>query len=468
MNVALRSSLNFISLCTGGGGLDFGVELAIPDARPVVLVEGEAWSVATLVQAMEARLMAPAPVWSNVRTFDGRPWRGLVDGLIGGIPCQPHSLAGKRGGQDDERDLWSPTRRIIVQSGAWWVLIENVRGMLSAKEGQTAGAHRVWRDLQRLGFAVEVGLFTAAEVGASHERERVFILAVADRTSLPRWTGSTAAGLQCAEFNASNSGCDVGHPDSARLEGRRHEPDGRAGERAIGAIGANGGELADATGEGRWGISIQQRRQNEAGTDISRRSAELDNAGGERRSAGRQTNGNDERHEPDATGEYPLVNAMRAGLHAGAHTGVHRGEESTGPRHVDPAGSSGAMVDAIGSGHDGQSEDAIGREIGRAVIEWPSRDSFPALYPPRPSDIDGWRRVLAHSPHLEPAVRRMADGVAARLDLSGPHAARIERLRMLGNGVVPLEAAYALRTLATRLAVRSDGAKRLVRMMVDP
>jgi site-specific DNA-cytosine methylase len=99
-----------------------------------------------------------------------------VDGLIGGIPCQPHSLAGKRLGEDDERDLWSDARRIIVQSGAWFVLIENVRGMLSS-----GGAERVWRDLHRLGFTVEVGLFTATEVGASHERERLFILAVADR-----------------------------------------------------------------------------------------------------------------------------------------------------------------------------------------------------------------------------------------------------------------------------------------------
>lgn len=122
--MALCPELRTISLCTGGAGLDHGIELAIPNSRPVVLVEGEAWSVATLVAAMQARLLAPAPVWSDVRTFDGRPWRGLVDGLVGGIPCQPHSLAGARLGDEDERDLWSPTRRIIVQSRPWFVLIE--------------------------------------------------------------------------------------------------------------------------------------------------------------------------------------------------------------------------------------------------------------------------------------------------------------------------------------------------------
>lgn len=166
---------NFISLCTGGGGLDLGLELAIPNARGVCMVEREAFACAHLVEAMAAGLMAPAPIWSNARTFNGRPWRGLVDGVIGGIPCQPHSLAGKRRGRDDERDLWSHARRILAQSGAWFFLLENVGGMLSS-----GGAERVWRDLRRLGFAVEGGLFSAAEIGAPHERERLFILGLAD------------------------------------------------------------------------------------------------------------------------------------------------------------------------------------------------------------------------------------------------------------------------------------------------
>lgn len=127
-----QDGLNLISLCTGGGGLDLGVELAIPSARAVCMVEREAFAVARLVSAMEAGLLAPAAVWSDARSLDGRRWRGIVDGVIGGIPCQPHSLAGKRLAGRDERDLWSAARRIIVQSRAWFVLIENVGGMLSS------------------------------------------------------------------------------------------------------------------------------------------------------------------------------------------------------------------------------------------------------------------------------------------------------------------------------------------------
>ena len=160
--------IRYLSICTGGGGLDLGLELAISRSRPVAYVEREAFACAHLVAAMEQGLLAPAPVWSDARTFPGRRFRGRVDCVIGGIPCQPHSIAGKRLGRDDERDLWSPLRRIVVQTGAWCALIENVPGMVTS-----GGLARVWRDLHRLGFAVEAGLFSAEEVGASHGRERL-------------------------------------------------------------------------------------------------------------------------------------------------------------------------------------------------------------------------------------------------------------------------------------------------------
>ena len=223
MNVALRSdSLNILSICTGGAGLDLGLELAVQGARTVCMVEREAFAVAQLVSAMEACLLASAPIWSDARTFNGRQWRGAVDGLIGGIPCQPHSLAGKRLAEEDERDLWSTARRIIVQSGVWFVLIENVRGMLSS-----GGAERVRRDLHRLGFAVEGGLFTASEVGASHERERLFILAVSDR-------------------NVGQANADGQYGDGARIErqGRRRQPsNGRTEVSSVGLADANSERL---------------------------------------------------------------------------------------------------------------------------------------------------------------------------------------------------------------------------------
>lgn len=370
MNVAVcPDRLDILSLCTGGGGLDLGIELACPGARTVCMVEREAFAVAHLVSAMQQGLLAPAAVWSDARTFDGRRWRGCVDGVIGGIPCQPHSLAGRKRGSLDERDLWTDARRIIVQARPWFVLIENVGGMLSAGADEVAGAERVWRDLRKLGFRVEIGLFTAAEVGAPHERERLFILGVNDELA----------------------------------DARRDEP--RSGR----------GDVFDAgeQSEPRCGALVYAKRSERRTRTLSR-------------------------HQPDGHDDGRDQTSSRLGKPspemADANISQLWGESSAGQL---------AQL---------QSHDGNGVDVG--------------VFPPGPADLDRWRGVLAHSPDLEPAVRRMADGVAARVDLTGPHAARVERLRMLGNGVVSLEGAHAFRTLCARLAGRgSPGAARLVRMM---
>lgn len=431
-DVALRpDSLNLISICTGGGGLDLGIELAIPCARSVCLVEREAFGVSQLVSAMQQGLMAQAPVWSDARTFDGRAWRGAVDGLIGGIPCQPHSLAGKRLEREDPRDLWSTARRIIVQSGAWFVLIENVGGMLSS-----GGAERVHRDLGRLGFAREVGLFTASEVGASHQRERTFILAVADRFSIVPDRGRSG-GVQGSRIaheretrigqrsgdDAGDSGEFVADADDPRSQGRRH------GDRSLGRqdqerhAGLGGGELGNASSIGR-----NPRRGH--------------GAKGYREAEQQFT-------DPDKSmDDASIARSGRISVLPGRQV-----EASSNPHR-----SGQPMVDAISVGRAGRQDDALGGQKRRDASQWPvGLDLFPA----GPSDISSWRDTLERAPELEPAFRRVADGLASRLDT-----ARVDRLRMLGNGVVPLQAAYAVRTLATRLASRgSAGAARLVRMM---
>lgn len=271
--MAIRpDTLNLISICTGGGGLDLGVELAIPNARSVCMVEREAFGVSQLVSAMQQGLLAPAPVWSDARTFAGRAWRGAVDGLIGGIPCQPHSLAGKRLEREDPRDLWSTARRIIVQSGAWFVLIENVAGMLSS-----GGAERVYGDLGRLGFAREVGLFTAAEVGASHQRERTFILAVADRFSIvsdggrSRRVSSTRSADEGETWLGQRRRDDLGYVSELVANANDERPQGRRdGDREIGwedperHAGLGSRELVDAKGLGRGARRAEPEGQYDA------------------------------------------------------------------------------------------------------------------------------------------------------------------------------------------------------------
>ena len=102
-----------LSLCSGAGGLDLGLGIAIPGYRTVGHVERETFAAATLVARMEDAALNHAPVWDDVATFDGRPVRGAVDIVTAGYPCQPFSVAGKRQGADDPRHLWPHVVRII-------------------------------------------------------------------------------------------------------------------------------------------------------------------------------------------------------------------------------------------------------------------------------------------------------------------------------------------------------------------
>lgn len=165
-----------LSLCAGYAGLDLGVHIAEPAYRTVGFVEREAHAAATLVARMADQALAEAPVWDDLRSFDGVPWRGRVHLLTAGYPCQPFSLAGLRRGAEDPRHLWPEVYRIAREVEPEWLFFENVAGHL------TLGLPEVFEDLHRLGYEVAAGLFTAAEAGATHTRTRLFIVAHADRT----------------------------------------------------------------------------------------------------------------------------------------------------------------------------------------------------------------------------------------------------------------------------------------------
>jgi len=115
-----------LSLCSGAGGLDLGLAIAIPGYRAVNYVERETYAAATLVARMEDAALNQAVVWDDVGTFDGRPWRGVVDILSAGCPCQPFSVAGKRLGTEDPCHLRPHVARIIGECEPPFVFLENV------------------------------------------------------------------------------------------------------------------------------------------------------------------------------------------------------------------------------------------------------------------------------------------------------------------------------------------------------
>ncbi len=172
-----------LALCAGVGGLEIGLKIAEPGYDAVCMVERNAFAAAVLVARMADQALGDAAVWDDLVTFDGRPWRGKVDCVTAGYPCQPFSPAGLRRGVDDPRHLWPHVARIIGEIEPEWVFCENVAGHVDH------GFDQVVAELQGMGYRVEAGLFSAAEVGAAHWRARLFLLAHRDSGELGELAG---------------------------------------------------------------------------------------------------------------------------------------------------------------------------------------------------------------------------------------------------------------------------------------
>jgi len=122
---------------------------------------------------MEDKTLDEAPIWSDVTTFDGSRWNGIVDTVSFGFPCQSISVAGKRKGikEGTRSGLFFEACRIIRQVRPRYLFIENVPGLLSNKFMSV-----VLGELSEMGFDAEWGVFSARDVGSTHLRKRVFIL----------------------------------------------------------------------------------------------------------------------------------------------------------------------------------------------------------------------------------------------------------------------------------------------------
>lgn len=145
--------------------------------RTVCYVEFAAYPVSVLQARIRDRYLDDAPIWDDANAFDGRPWAGCVDIITAGFPCQPFSLAGQQRADGDQRNGWPATIRIIREVRPPFVLLENVAGLLSAvgSDGRRYFG-RILGDLAESGYSARWRVLSAAEVGAPHKRDRVFIL----------------------------------------------------------------------------------------------------------------------------------------------------------------------------------------------------------------------------------------------------------------------------------------------------
>lgn len=226
-----------LALCAGVGGLELGLGLALGDSyRTVCHVERDAYAAATLVARMADEALGEAPIWDDLFTFDPRPWRGKVDLVTAGFPCQPFSVAGKQRAEEDERHLFPRIAEIIRDVGPRLVFLENVRGLLTASGGRVFGD--VLGTLADLGFDSEWLCLRASAVGAPHRRERVFILAHAHDCG--------DFGLQREGELREFGGEHRGHPDGHDLAGIPPFPPGPEDRDAWARILAERPDLAPA------------------------------------------------------------------------------------------------------------------------------------------------------------------------------------------------------------------------------
>jgi len=167
-----------MALCSGIGGFELGLGLALGVGyRCVVHVERDAYAASTLVARMEDEALDRAPIWDDISTFDGVPWRRKVDLISAGFPCQPFSTASR--GRKVAIDLWPQVLRIIGDVQPEWVVLENVQhGPI-----WTAG-----RDLEVRGYSQVHHPFDPSEMGSPARRRRWVLLAHLDDAQQPGLT----------------------------------------------------------------------------------------------------------------------------------------------------------------------------------------------------------------------------------------------------------------------------------------
>jgi DNA (cytosine-5)-methyltransferase 1 len=361
-------------------------------------VEREGFPVANLVAKMEAGALDAAPIFTDAKTFPYGKFRGCVDILSGGFPCQPFSSAGVRQGVEDPRHLFPYIADGIRECQPRIVFLENVEGIISAKTGDGESVLQyVLKELEGMGYRSTAGIFSASEIGAPHQRKRVFILGV--RHEL----GDTSS-KRCEQNTALRSEQQASWTNE--VSGESHQ------------------ELADP---------------NNGGGNQDRQPTELRTGGIEQspihRWPARPGEAQQEWEEPRV-----VVNPSSKGL-----------EGTTGPSLQT---SDEGLTDTDGNGGQYDREE---REV-TAVADTKSQQGASgnhgsesgATSEPKESEPRGGHRgsLRESNGQAEPELGRTSNGTTRGVDATTN---RVDRLRLLGNGVVNQTAAKAFVTLIQRV-----------------
>lgn len=162
--------MNELALFAGAGGGILGGKLL--GWRTVCAVEWEPYAACVLAARQNDGLLPPFPIWDDVQTFDGKPWRGIVDIVSGGFPCQAYSTAAA--GRNTADDLWPEMRRIVADVAPRYIFAENVSRVAIDQAAD---------DCESMGYKTRAISLSASDMGADHIRERYWLLAYADNDS---------------------------------------------------------------------------------------------------------------------------------------------------------------------------------------------------------------------------------------------------------------------------------------------
>lgn len=182
--------MRVLDLFSGIGGFSLGLERA--GMQTVAFCEIEPYC-----RKILRKHWPYVPIHDDIRNLDGSQYRGTIDLICGGYPCQPFSVAGKQKGQQDNRHLWPSMLEIIQTCRPRWVIAENVTGHVRL------GLDKVLFDLEASGYTSQPIIIPACAVNAPHRRDRVWVLGYTEHD------GSSSPEI-CREFEKTGRGSQKG------------------------------------------------------------------------------------------------------------------------------------------------------------------------------------------------------------------------------------------------------------------
>lgn len=440
-HVDTTSPITHVSLCAGYGGIDLGLRRVLPTLRTIAYSEREGFCCANLVSKIEAGLLDAAPIWTDVKTFPWSEFHGCVDILSGGYPCQPFSAAGKRLGAEDPRHLWPHISAGIAAMRPGVCFFENVEGHISL------GLPDVIEDLAGMGYRTTWGIFSASEVGAPHQRKRIFILAHCQSKGLEGYRRLIANGVW-DDAGPSGANTVLANAQCTSLAGWRVAEDmaqAQGSDEGQGLQRQRMRDTADHCGAAPW-----PSRPGEPQFEWEPPRVVVD-AKGQR--ADRRLDVCDEERRPRPALQSESDNTGREGGTMG-HTGSQRCEQDTALRSEQQpsgvgekrgAGTAEAMGNATQLRRTGLREDNAAI-IAKQLVESTNasgRQTQPCL------------GDLSHgtgSGLCGPNVSGLSDQELAEIcEWMVTSTNRTDSLRLLGNGVVPATAERAFRILVGEL-----------------